>query len=109
MKTNQLTRGKDRRLMYLENKDGLIDGFPARIGWVSFSKSGKSVYYRGRELARLSGGGVQGNFYDVETQEEYWISGVKKSGSNTHPTAPTNVEVDEDARDEFDAQRFNKS
>lgn len=95
--------------MYLENKDGVIDGVPARIGWVSFSKSGKSVYYRGRELARLSGGGVRGNFYDVKTHEEYWISGEKKCGSNAHPAAPTKVEVDEDAKDEFDAQRLNKS
>lgn len=31
MKTNQLTRGKNRRVMYVENKDGEIDGAAARI------------------------------------------------------------------------------
>ena len=43
-----------RRLMYIENKDGEIDGANGRIGWVSFSKTGKTVYYRGRELYQLT-------------------------------------------------------
>jgi hypothetical protein len=29
----QLNRGLKRRLMYIENKDGEIDGAAARIGW----------------------------------------------------------------------------
>ena len=58
---NQLTLGQDRRLMYLENKDGLIDGARARIGWVTFSKTGKSVHYRGMELLKQKGGGIRGN------------------------------------------------
>lgn len=32
MKANQLTQGQDRRVMYLENKDGLLEGSRARIG-----------------------------------------------------------------------------
>jgi len=40
--------------MYIENKDGEIDGANGRIGWVSFSKTGKTVYYRGRELYQLT-------------------------------------------------------
>jgi hypothetical protein len=54
MKT-QLNRGLKRRLMYVENKDGKIDGANGRIGWVGFSKSGQTVYYRGRELTKLKG------------------------------------------------------
>src|SRR5258706_16381256 len=38
MKT-QLNLGLKRRLMYVENKDGEIDGANGRIGWVTFSKS----------------------------------------------------------------------
>jgi hypothetical protein len=73
MKTNQLTRGHERRVMYVENKDGLIDGSPARIGWVRFSKSGRSVFYRGRTLKAIGGSGIRGNFRDEESGEEYWV------------------------------------
>ncbi|MCW9024711.1 MAG: hypothetical protein OQK73_08500 [Gammaproteobacteria bacterium] len=57
MKNNQLTKGENCRVMYVENKDGDIDGVDARIGWVTFSKSGRSVYYRGKTLKRAKGGG----------------------------------------------------
>ncbi len=32
MKKNQLTRGENRRVMYVENKDGELYGSDARIG-----------------------------------------------------------------------------
>lgn len=101
MKKNQLTRGENKRIMYVENKDGDIDGVPGRIGWVTFSQTGRSVYYRGRTLKRAKGGGVRGNFFDEATGQEYWISGVKKEGSNTHWAESTKVEVDGDAVDEY--------
>ncbi|ATQ43270.1 hypothetical protein [Caulobacter mirabilis] len=102
---NQLNRGLQKRLMYVENKDGDIDGVAARIGWVTFSRTGKTVYYRGRELAGIGGAGVRGNFLDVETQEEYWVSGVKKRGSNTHWAERTAVEIDPDALEAYEALR----
>lgn len=64
--------------MYIENKEGLIDGTDACIGWVSFSKTGKTIYYKGKTFISNKGKGVRGNFRDLETGEEYWISGVKK-------------------------------
>jgi hypothetical protein len=91
----QLTRGQQRRLMYIENKDGKLDGSDAWIGWVTFSKSGKSIYYRGHEFVKANG--VSGNFLDVETREEYWISGVKKRGSNVHWAESASVKIDDDA------------
>jgi hypothetical protein len=48
------------------------------------------------------GGGVRGNHFDEDTGEEYWISGVKRRGSNTHFAESTPLEIDEDARDEYD-------
>ena len=99
----QLTRGLKRRLMYVENKDGDVDGVNGRIGWVSFSRSGQTVYYRGRELAKAKGGGIRGNFFDVATREEYWVSGVKKRGSNTHPSEGASVEIDADALEAYRA------
>jgi hypothetical protein len=98
---NQLTRGLTRRLMYVENKDGDLDGAAARIGWVEFSKTGKTVYYRGRELASIGGRGIRGNFMDVATREEYWVSGVKQRGSNAHWAQKIVVEIDPDALDAY--------
>lgn len=98
---SQLTQGKERRLMYVENKEGEIDGFRARIGWVTFSKTGKTIYYRNRSLARLKGGGVAGNYFCEETQEEYWVSGVKKNGSNMHWAESVSLHIDDDASDEY--------
>jgi hypothetical protein len=99
-KETQITRGLKRRLMYVENKDGAIDGVSARIGWVNFSKTARTVYYRGREFAKALG--VRGNFIDVATRDEYWISGVKKRGSNVHQAeGGVSVEIDADALDEY--------
>jgi hypothetical protein len=106
MKANQLTRGEERRVMYVENKNGDIDGVPGRIGWVTFSQTGRSVYYRGRTLKRAKGGGVSGNFYDEATGQEYWVSGVKGRGSNAHPAERTKIFVDEDAREEYERLRL---
>ena len=100
----QLNRGLRRRVMYVENKDGLIDGVYARIGWVTFSKTGQTVYYRGRTLQKGSIG--RGNFFDVESREDYWISGLKARGSNVHPAEQgVSVEIDADALDEYRAIR----
>ncbi len=85
--------------MYIENKDGDIDGEVARIGWVTFSKSGFTVYYRGRSLKR--GSGIKGNHFDAETGEEYWVSGIKKKGDNSHWAEAFNVHIDDDAIEEY--------
>ena len=101
MTKNQLNRGQRRRLMYVENKDRDIDGVAARIVYVTFSKSGRTIYYRGRELNATGPRGIRGNFADWEAGEEYWISGPKKNGQDTHwAEAHRGVEVDPDALEE---------
>jgi hypothetical protein len=53
----------ESRIMYIESKgDGIVG--PARIGRVTFSKTGKSIYYRGRSYHSLKGGGFKANFAD---------------------------------------------
>jgi hypothetical protein len=104
MKT-QLNRGTKTRLLYVENKDGQIDGATARIGWATFSKTGQTIYYRGRTLQKAKGGGIRGNFFDIASGEEYWVSGVKKRGSNVHPAESVSVEIDPDALAEYRALR----
>ena len=91
--------------MYVENKDGDINGVAARIGWVTFSKTGLTVYYRGRTLKRSKGRGIRGNYHDEQTGEEFWVSGLKKKGSNVHWAESAKVMIDGDARDEYERLR----
>ncbi|MCA1629632.1 MAG: 1-deoxy-D-xylulose-5-phosphate synthase, partial [Acidobacteria bacterium] len=59
------------RIMYIEYKgDGIVGA--ARIGRVSFSKTGKSLYYGGKEFLSLAGSGFKANYFDAETREHYW-------------------------------------
>jgi hypothetical protein len=86
------------RIMYIEYKgDGIVDA--AKIGRVTFSKTGKTLYYQGRRFASLAGRGFKANYVDEETGEEYWISGCKKDG--TDALYSTSVEIDEDVREEY--------
>ncbi len=101
MKVNQLTRGQVSRVMYIENKEGLLEGTHARIGWVAFSKSGRTIYYKGRSLTAIGGRGIRDNFMDAETHEEFWVSGVKQRGTNVHPAESASVVVDDDAKQEY--------
>jgi hypothetical protein len=98
---SQLTQGKTRRLMYVENKSKAGDRGEARIGWVTFSKTGRSVYYRDRCFQRIKGGGVAGNYFDAESGDEYWISGVKKAGTNRHWAGGGEIQIDDDAQTEY--------
>lgn len=102
---SQLTQGQKKRLMYVENKEGEIDGFNARIGWVEFSKTGQSIYYRNRTLNRIKGGGVSGNYYCESTGAEYWVSGIKRKGSNAHWAESPKIGIDEDAKEEYEKIR----
>ncbi len=84
--------------MYVENKSGGLDG-PGRIGRVSFSKTRSTIYYRGRSFRSLNGKGFKTNYYDVETKEEYWISGPKKNGEDKLYGGV--VEIDDDVKQEY--------
>ena len=86
--------------MYIESKAGGLTG-PARIGRVTFSKTGRTLYYRGLSFRSLNGSGFKANYYDVDTGEEYWISGPKKDGSDRLYGERVPVEIDDDVRDEY--------
>jgi hypothetical protein len=78
------------RIMYIEYKGRGLTG-PARIGRVTFSKTGRTLYYRGKAFQSLKGSGFKANYFDVETGEHYWISGPRRDGTETslarHPRA----------------------
>ncbi len=71
-------------IKYIELKSGYNDSGPAWIGLVSTSKTGKTLYFNGKAFQSLKGSGIYANYYDLETGEEYWISGVKKNGCDRH-------------------------
>ena len=71
-------------IKYLELKSGFSDNGNAWIGLVSFSKSGKTIYFDGKAFQSLNGMGISGNYFDLESDNEYWISGIKKDMSDRH-------------------------
>lgn len=89
------------RIMYIEDKSGGLTG-PARIGRVVFSKSGRSITYRGRTFQSLAGNGFKANYFDVETGAHFWISGPRKDGQDAlYPGTGLSAEVDEDVAEEY--------
>jgi hypothetical protein len=84
------------RIMYVELKTGYSDNGPAWIGRVRFSKTGRTANYRGLNLRRHNG--ISGNYIDLKTGEEYWISGVKRDGTDRHRAGGGSVPVDPEVR-----------
>ncbi|MEM8735496.1 MAG: 1-deoxy-D-xylulose-5-phosphate synthase, partial [Planctomycetota bacterium] len=93
--------GKKTRIMYIECKTGSGDRGQARIGRVSFSASGKTIYYNGRAFQSCAGQGISGNYFDVETGDEYWISGPKRKGGDRHWAGGGPVRIDADIAGEY--------
>ena len=89
--------------MYIENKSEGLSG-PARIGRVTFSKSGKSIYYKGKEFRSLKGHGFKANYFEVQSGDHYWISGPKKNGTDRLYGERIPIELDEDVREEYWAE-----
>lgn len=88
------------RIMYIENKATGLSG-PGRIGRVTFSKTGKTLHYRGRSFQSLKGQGFKANYYDIESGEHYWISGPRKDGADRLYGESVPVDIDEDVREEY--------
>src|SRR5438094_4010502 len=85
------------RIMYIECKAGGLTG-DARIGRVTFSQTGRTLYYRGQKFQSLKGRGFKSNYYNVDTGEDYWISGPKRGGGDALYGGSTPIEIDEDVR-----------
>ncbi|HET8935211.1 MAG TPA: hypothetical protein VFN67_17305 [Polyangiales bacterium] len=86
------------RIMYIEDKSSGLTGH-ARIGLVSFSKTGRTLYYKGRAFQSLRGRGFKANYIDLETQEKFWFSGPHRDGCDT--LYPGLVEIDDDVREAY--------
>lgn len=91
--------------MYIEHKSGQSDNGAAWIGKVEFSKSGKSIYFNGQAFKKMTGTAFAyseySNYFDFETGETYWISGIKKNGQNRHCAGAGKLRLDKTIVQEY--------
>jgi hypothetical protein len=87
-------------LRYIELKTGHHDDGPAWIGRVKLSKSGRTVYFDGRAL-KQGARGAAGNFFDLRTGEVYWVSRVKRDGSDRHWAGSGKITIEAAAVQEY--------
>jgi len=102
------------RIMYIERKAGELTG-EACIGRVTFSKSGKSIYYSGKQFKSLKGSGFKANYFEIESGDDYWISGPRKDGADRLYGERLPIDIDEEVGEEYWTQirnqpdRFNET
>jgi hypothetical protein len=90
------------RIMFIQLKSGHdTDKGPAWISVVSFNRSWKTARWHGKTLHRDLGL-FDANFYDIETNEEYWLSGPRRDQRDTRYSSITPI-VDGDAREAYSA------
>ncbi|MBN2396430.1 MAG: hypothetical protein JXC36_08235 [Candidatus Atribacteria bacterium] len=85
------------QLYYIELKSGFEDNGPAWIGKIELSKSGQTVYFNGHAFK----GNGHGICRDIETDEIYWISGVKISGQDRHWAGSGKIMIDKDIINDY--------
>lgn len=79
-------------IKYIELKTGYNDDGPAWIGKVKISRSGNTIYFNDHAFQKHRG--ISGNFIDIESGDEYWISGVKKNGEDRHWAGNGKIVID---------------
>jgi hypothetical protein len=67
--------------MYIEDKSSGLAG-PGRIGRVMFSKTGATLSYGGRSFQSLKGVGFKADYFDIDTGDQFWISGPRRDGED---------------------------
>lgn len=93
------------QLIYIEHKGWRGDAGPAWITRSRLSKSGRTIYFNGRALKSLAGQGISGNYYCLETGDEFWVSGVKRDGTDRHWAGHGPVMVDERVVQDYQSLR----
>ncbi len=88
------------RIMYIEDKGDGLEG-DARIGRVYFSKTGKTLYYKGMQFQSLKGRGFKANYFETKTGNHYWISGPRKDCHDRLYGGNSGVLVDVEVYDEY--------
>ncbi len=86
-------------LIYVELKSGRNHNGPAWIGRVQYSKNKRTVYFNGKAFQRIKG--VVSNYRDIETGDEYWISGLKKNSQDRHWAGSGKIMIDKEVVDDY--------
>ncbi len=89
------------KLTYIELKTGYSDNGPAWIGLVEFSKTGQTLYFDNKALKRQKIPGSNSNHYDIESGEEYWVSGVKKNRQDRHWAGSGKILIDKSSINDY--------
>jgi len=89
------------RIMYIEHKTNRNHRGEAWIGKVEFSRTGQTVYFNNQAFKNQKSRGIWGNHYDLETGDEYWISGVKKNGQDRHWVGGGKIKIEEAIINEY--------
>lgn len=88
-------------IKYVELKTGFSHNGPAWIGLLSYSKSGRTIYFNGKALQSLKGNGISANYFDIENNDEYWISGVKKNLQDRHQFGSGIIQVERRIKEDY--------
>jgi hypothetical protein len=92
------------RTMYIESKAEGLNG-PARIGRVTFNRTGRTRSYNGKSFQSLKGQGFKANYRETETGEGYWISGPRRDGlDRLYWKSALVLEMDADVREEYSTE-----
>lgn len=87
-------------IMYIEAKSEGLEG-EAVIGRVFFTKSGKTLYYKGLRFQSLKGAGFKSNYFETDSGDFFWISGPRKDQQDRLYGGNKDVLVDDNVRDGY--------
>lgn len=87
-----------KNIMYIEEKTNGLHG-KARIGLVTLSRTGKTLYYKNQVFQKARGIPLKANYYDEDTFQDYWISQPKRDGNDS--LFSQMVSIDEDIREQY--------
>ncbi|WP_128331539.1 hypothetical protein [Apibacter sp. HY039] len=88
-------------IKYIELKSGYSHNGPAWIGFVNFSKSKQTIYFNGKAFKKIGASKILGNYYDLQTMEKYWISGVKKDMTDRYKSSTGEMFIEKKAIEEY--------
>lgn len=87
-----------KKILYIEHKTNQNYKGKAWIGLSEFSKSGKTIYFNNKAFKKQTGivyaNINKSNYYYLETDECYWISGIKKNGQDRHQLGSGKILID---------------
>ena len=93
-----MTHSIKPQIMYIECKAGELTG-EARIGRVTFNRTGKTLFYDGKTFHPYQG--FKSNYRCEETLQDYWISGPKRRGGDSLYATNITTKIDDDVREEY--------